>query len=144
MPKANRSYLDGMRGAREALAELSKGVARNVGKRALRQTGDYFVGRLKPTLPVSNEPSNPTKGSLRASAQVVSSRAEKGRPRVALLIDDIAAVPGEFGTSNMKPHLKVRATVDASRAGGAAVMAAAIKSEVDAVIQRAAAKGRKK
>lgn len=132
-----------MRECRQALQELSRAVQRNVGKRALKAAGEVWVQRQKATLPVSTSPSDKTPGSLRAAPEVASSRTEKGGPRVALLIDDIAAVPGEFGTSKMNAHLKVRATTDASRNEMAAALGAGLKSETDAAAKRVAAKASK-
>lgn len=144
MPKAFRGHLEGMREAREALDELSRTVRRNVGKRALQAPARLLVARQKARLPVSRDPYDKTPGSLKASPEVKPSRTEKGRPRVAVVIDDIAAVPGEFGTSKMEPHLKVRATTDAARPAMAEAMAEAVKVEVDAAAQRASRKGRKR
>ncbi len=144
MGKGNRSYIEGMEGARAALQELSKGMARNVGKRALRAPAELLVSRLKARTPVSDSPYDKTRGSLRDGTKVVPSRTEKGRPRVAVLIDDIAAVPIEYGTSKMKARPYVRATVDANRGDAAVAMAAAIKVEADAAIARAVKRGRKK
>jgi len=141
MPKAARGHLEGMQGCREALQELGRTVGRNVGKRALRATAELLAERQRATLPVSSRSGNPTPGSLRAAPQVVSARTEKGRPRVAMLIDDIAAVPGEFGTSKMRPHLKVRATTDAMRPALAEVMGQSLKIEVDAAAHKASRKG---
>lgn len=136
------SRIEGMRECREALETLSRTVQRNVGKRSLRAAGEVWVARQKATLPVSDRPSDPTPGSLQQAPQVVSSRTEKGGPRVALLIDDVAAVPGEFGTSKMQPHLKIRATTDAARDAMAGALAEALKIETDAAVRQAARKAK--
>lgn len=132
------SRLEGIREARETLQDLSRAVQRTVGKRALTRGGDVFVSRLKAAMPVSSDPSNPTKGSLAAAPEVVPARSERGSPRVAVLIEDPAAAPGEFGTRKMRPHLRVRATVDATRDAAGAELAAALVQEVDAAVQRIA------
>lgn len=137
------SHLEGMKECREALQELSRTVQRSVGKRALRAAGEVWVARQKAMLPVSSRASDPTRGSLKAAPEVAASRTERGDPRVALLIDDMAAVPGEFGTSKMAPHLKVRATTDSVREPMGRALGSALKHEVDSAAARAAAKGAK-
>jgi hypothetical protein len=140
MPRDVRGHLEGMEGCRAALQELGRTVTRNVGKRSLRAPAELLAARHRATLPVSSDPSDKTPGSLKDSPKVVPAKTEKGRARVAMVIDDVAAVPGEFGTSKMKPHLKVRTTTDAMRPALAQVMGTALKQEVDAAAQRAARK----
>jgi hypothetical protein len=131
-----------MAGCLAAMRELTATVERNVGKRALKTTAGKLADRHKAVLPVSDDPSNKTKGSLKSSPAVKAARGAKGRPAVAMVIDDVAAVPGEFGTSKMKSHLKVRSTTDAMRDDLAATLGAALKEEADAAARRAAKKGK--
>lgn len=140
MPRANRSYLEGYRECRESLQELSRGVQRNVGKRALQATAQTAVRVLKREAPVSADPYNKTPGSLRDSVNEGKSRSERGRPRHAIFIDDVAAAPVEFGTSRMEARPWVRAAIDAARPVLARVMGRALKEEVDKAAQRAARK----
>lgn len=129
-----------MRECREALQELSRAVQTRVGKKSLAAGGEVWVERQRATLPVSSSPYDKTPGSLRAAPEVVSSRKERGGPRVALLIDDIAAVPGEFGTSKMQAHLKVRAVTNAARDAMGLAVGEALKVETEAAARRAASK----
>lgn len=131
------SRLD-IRGAREALQDLGRAMQNGVGKRSLRRGGEVFVNRLRAAMPVSDDPDNPTKGSLRAAPEVVPAKTERRSPRVAVLIEDPAAGPGEFGTRKMRPHLTIRATVDSTRDDAGQAVAEALVQEVDAAVQRAA------
>lgn len=142
MARAGQSRLEGMGGCLAAMRELTATVERNVGKRALKTTAGRLADRHKSVLPVSDDPSNKTRGSLKASPAVKAARGGKGRPAVAMVIDDVAAVPGEFGTSKMKPHLKVRATTDAMRGEMAVTLGGALKEETDTAARRAAKKGK--
>jgi hypothetical protein len=137
------SHLEGMGGCLAALKDLTKRVESNVGKRALRTTAQDLADRHKATLPVSDSPHDKTRGSLKASPTVASAKGRKGRPAVAMIIEDPAAAPGEFGTSKMPAHLKVRATTDAMRSQLAGTLGDALKSEVDAASRSAARKGGK-
>ena len=144
MPSSMRGDIEGLREAREALNELGRTVARNIGKRALVAPAELLVSRLKANTPVSNRRDDKTPGSLRDSTKHVVGKAEKGRPRRAVLIEDVAAVPNEFGTSKMKAQPYVRRTVDANREAAAAVLAEAIKAEIEPALKRAARKGARK
>jgi hypothetical protein len=146
MAKFEVGRIDGLREAREGLAEMSRTVARNVGKRALKQgPGRVFVEAIKAKARVSSRASDPTPGSMRDAVKLVDSRPEKGRATVAILVDDIAAVPNEFGLRhrNYPAHPFVRPGIDGAREEAGAAMARELKSEVDAAIAKAAAKGKK-
>lgn len=130
--------IEGFKECREALQELSRTVQCNVGRRSLRAAADVWLGRQKASLPVSGRDTDPSRGSLKASPEMAKSRNERGGPRVALLIEDPAAAPGEFGTLKMQPHLKVRATTDSARDAMGAALGSALKVEVDAAARRAA------
>lgn len=132
-----------MKECREALQTLSKAVQRNVGKRALRAPAEVIARAVKARAPVSTRGNNPTKGSLRESVTVAASRAEKGRPTVVVLAADVAAVPNEFGTSKMAAQPFFRPAVDAAREQAGAVMADALRGEVDAAVARAAKRAAK-
>ena len=146
MAKGEIGQISGMRECREALAELSRTVQRNVGKRALKSgPGAVFVRAIKSRARVSSRASDPTPGSLRDSVKVVDSRAERGRATVAILADDIAAAPNEFGLAHRNYPAKpfFRPGIDSAREAAAAAMAETLKAEVDVAVARAAAKGAK-
>jgi hypothetical protein len=135
-----------MREAREALADLSRTVQRNVGKRALKAgPGAVFVHSIKGKARVSTRATDPTPGSMRDAVKVVDSRTEKGRATVAILVDDIAAVPNEFGLKhrNYPAQPFVRPGIDAARPAAAEAMGIELKREVDAAVAKAAARGLK-
>ena len=131
-----------MDGCRAALHELGKTIERRVGKRALTAAAKKLADRHKQALPVSADPYDPTRGSLKGAPTVKAAKGGKGRPAVAMVIEDPAAAPGEFGTHKMKPHLKVRSTTDAMRGELGATMAEALKQEVDQAARAAAKKAR--
>jgi HK97 gp10 family phage protein len=137
------SRLEGMRECREALQELSRSTQRNLGKRALKAPATVIAAAVKARAPVSSRPTDPTKGSLKASVKVAPSRAERGRPTIVVLADDVAAVPNEFGTSKMTAQPFFRPAVDTARDAAGAAMAEALKLETDAAIKRVAGKGAK-
>lgn len=144
MARDQRTHIEGFREAREALQTLSRGVQRGVGKRALRAPRTIVADAWRRFAPISTRFGNPTPGSLRASVQEVDSRAERGRPTVAVIAGDVAAVPTEYGTSKM-------AAIPWARRAAAAVADAALRAfgdalrpEIDAAAARAAKRGAKK
>ena len=140
---AARSHITGMKGCRESLQQLSRAVQRGIGKRALQAPAGVIAAAVKSRAPVSGRGNNPSRGSLRDSVKVAAARAEKGRPTVVVLADDVAAVPNEFGTSSMAAQPFFRPAVDAVREQAGAAMANALKSEVDAAVVRAAKRAAK-
>ncbi len=111
-----------MKACREALAELDRLTQRNVGKRALRAPAEVIAGRVKANAPVSSRPGNKTPGSLRASVEVKSPTSSKGRARITIVADDVAAVPMEFGRTGQPARPFFRPAVDsASDAAGEAM-----------------------
>lgn len=132
------SRLEGIPEARKALQEMSRALKRGIGQRALKRGGKVFVDRLQAVMPVSSNPRDPTPGSLKAAPRIVPAKSERGDPRVALLIEDPAAAPGEFGTSKMKKHLRIRPTVDETRDEAGSVINEWLVIEVNAAVARAA------
>lgn len=143
MAKGAISRLEGFKEARQALSELSRSVQRGALKRALNAPADLLVSRLKERTPVSADPHDKTPGSLRDGTKRAPARARKGTPRVAVVIDDVAAVPIEFGTSKMSARPYVRSTVDNSRTALAESLGGAARQEIDRAAQRAAKRGLK-
>jgi HK97 gp10 family phage protein len=135
--------IEGFKECREALQELSKGVRRGVGKRALLAPAAVIAAVVKARAPISNDPHDRSPGSLKDSVKAVTDKSVKGGPRAAVLAADPAAVPNEFGTHKMAARPFFRPAVDAARAAAAVAFAAALKSEVDAAVKRAAAKAAK-
>lgn len=142
MAKSSWGRIEGLRECREALQSLDRRVQTNVGKRALGAPADVFVAAIKQKAPVSDRPSNPTPASLRDSIVKTKPSSRRGRAEMAILAEDIAAVPNEYGTSKMAPQPFFRPAVDANRLPAAQAMASAVQRETDAAAQRA--KGRNK
>ena len=144
MARAGRSSLEGYKECREALQILSKAVQRGVGTRALASAAEMGAGLVRAAAPVSTDPNNKTPGSLRDSVRVDKrEKNQRGRPRVAIRADDVAAVPNEFGTSKMAAQPFFRPTIDANRPAIAAKFGGELKSETDAAVARAAKRAAK-
>jgi HK97 gp10 family phage protein len=133
--------IEGFKEARETLQSLSATVQRNVGKRALRPAAEVVRDALEAAAPVSTDPHNPTKGSLKAAPAVVPERARKGAPRIAVLVDDKAAVPIEYGTGKMAARPYARQATENAREPAARAFAPALKAEIETAAKRAAKRG---
>lgn len=140
-----RGFIDGMKGAREALQELSRATQRNVGKRALKAPAALLAAAVKAAAPVSARSGNKTPGSLKASVGTRDTKAQRGTVRRTVIADDVAAVPTEFGLANRKYAAKpwFRPAVDANREAAARSLAEGVKIEIEAVAARAARKAAK-
>lgn len=130
--------LEGFREAREQLHSLAKAAQTKIGNRAIMVPATVLADAVRAKAPVSTRERNKTKGSLRDSVKAAKSRKEKGRPTAVVLAEDVAAVPNEFGTSKMQPQPFFRPAVDANRDAAGRAFAEALKTEVDAEIQRVA------
>lgn len=140
MPKGF-SRIEGMREARETLQALGKRVETAVGLRSLMKgPGLVIANEVSVRAKTSNRSSNPTPGSLKASPKVVRSRKDKKGPRAAVLVEDPAAIPKEFGLQHRKYPAEpfFRPAVDAVREKAGAAMAQALKDEVDAEVAKVA------
>jgi hypothetical protein len=146
MAKLELGQISGLREAREAMQELERRVRNRVGKKALKNgPAPVFVASIKSKARVSSRASDPTPGSMRDAVKAVNSRMERGRPTVAIIADDMAAVPNEFGLHhrNYPASPFFRPGIDAVRAEAGEAMAGALKSEMDEAVAAAAAKGAK-
>lgn len=135
--------IEGFKECREALQELSKTVQRNVGRRALLAPAGVIAVAVKVKAPVSSDPRDPTPASLRESVQIVPEKSRGTAAQVAVVAEDEAAVPNEFGTTKMTAQPFFRPAVDGARAAAGAAFAAALKPEVDAAVARAAKRAAK-
>lgn len=138
-----RTYLTGFREAREAMQEMSKAAQRGIGKRALKAGAQVLVDRLKQKTPVSQDKHDKTPGSLRDNTKVVDSRSEKGSPRVSVLINDVAAVPIEMGTTKMRARPYARNTERNARDEVGVRVGERLKIEVELAARRAARRAAK-
>lgn len=125
--------LQGFREASAALNEMSKGVARGVGKRALNVPANILADEMTARAPRLS-------GNLAGSIKVIPEKARKGRPQVGVIADDIAAIQNEFGNSNMAAQPFARPAKDAKSGEMLDAFGAALKVEVDKSVARAARK----
>jgi HK97 gp10 family phage protein len=142
-PKGEIGHIEGMKEAREALQELSKGVQGGVGKRSLIAGAHIFIRSIKSKTQVSTRPGNPTPGSLRDATHIGKVSQRKGGARLEMINDDIASVPNEFGTHKMAAQPFFRPGVDAAREEAAGAVAEGIKFETEKAVAKAAKKGMK-
>lgn len=137
-----RFEMKGFKECREALQELTARVQKNVGKRALKPAAEVIRAEVASRAKVSSRPGNPTRGSLKAAPEVVVSKAGKSGPKMAVLVDDIAAVPKEFGLSTRDYPAEpfFRPAIDAKSDEAARVFGQALKAEVEAAAAKVAKK----
>jgi len=139
---AVRTELKGFAEVRESLAEFSKTVARNVARRALMQAAEIIGDAAQQAAPVSTDPRNPTPGSLKASKDIKRGKAGREMATVAVIFDDVAAVPTEYGTTKMAARPWFRPAADASEARAIAAFASALTDEVEKAAAKAAKKSK--
>jgi hypothetical protein len=96
MPGAT-SRLEGMGPAIANLRKLSEYAQKQIGKNALQAGAAVAVKRVKAKAKVSTRANDPTPGSLKESVRDKPGRAKKGIDTRAVVVEDVAAVPKEFG-----------------------------------------------
>lgn len=126
-------HIEGMKEARESLQQLNRHVQGLVGKVAVNAAADVFVDAITARAPVSDRPGNPTPGSLKRSIRKRSLRRTKNIARVEVIVDDVAAVPKEFGlaTRDYPAEPFARPAVDDNRERAARALAGALKDEIE-------------
>lgn len=150
----SRVEIEGFQEARETLQSLSKAVQKNAGRKALRVAAEIIASAVRANAAVSTDPNNKTPGSLRDSVTVSFSaksfsrarnqrRQRRGTTTVEVIADDVAAVPNEYGTTNMAAQPFFRPAVDSSTDRAGQAFAAALKPEIEAAAQRAAKRSAK-
>lgn len=140
----NPFELVGFKECREALQELSRTVGGNAVKRALRPAADLVGDAAQANAPVSTRPFNPTPGSLKASKAIKPGRGSK-TPTVAVIFEDIAAVPTEYGLTgrDYPPKPWFRPAVDANETAAIHRFGTALKPEVEQAAAKAAKRSAK-
>src|SRR5690348_2314368 len=108
-------HIEGMAEARRALDQLNDHVQKLVAKTALREGQAVIAAEVERRAPVSSRPGNPTPGSLRRSIRKMPVRLTKRGAITSIRVDDVAAVPNEYGTSKMTAQPFFRPGVDAKR-----------------------------
>lgn len=136
---AQKNELVGFKECREALAEFSRTVAGNVVKRALIPPAEIIGRAAQAAAPVSTRPHNPTPGSLKASMTISPGKGSK-TPSVAIIFNDAAAVPIEYGLSGRRYPAQpfFRPAVDANETAALHAFGAALKPGVEAAAEKAA------
>lgn len=129
--------LVGFREASRQLGEMSKAMARGVGRRSLQIPARILRDEMKAKV-------NVLSGATRDSIEVTKERAQKGRPQVSVTAQDIASVQLEFGNSNMPAEPFARPALDVQKNHMASAFGDALKSEVDRTVIRKAARDARK
>jgi HK97 gp10 family phage protein len=144
--KSTRTELAGLQETREAMAEFTKGVQRNVGRRALLVPAHIIGANAQSRAPVSTRPDDPTPGSLRGSFQIGrgKGRQQMAVARVAILFIDPAAVPIEYGTTKMAAQPFFRPAIDAKTPEAIAAFETILVQEVNKAAAKAAKKSKGK
>jgi hypothetical protein len=103
-----------------------------------------MAAAISANAPISNDPHDKTPGSLKDSPRVVPEKGKRGGAQLAVVVEDPAAVPNEFGLSGKDFPAKPFARPAVDRIKGATLIAfgAALKPEIDAAAKRAAKKAK--
>jgi HK97 gp10 family phage protein len=125
-----KTGLVGMKECREALQQLDIVVARAAGRRALQRPAEMILAAVRATAPVSMRETNPSIGSLQASGKIARHRRVKQLATVAVIFEDPAAVPYEYGTTKQPARPWFRVAVDAIEPAAIAVFGRELRREV--------------
>lgn len=134
---ARLSRLEGFREASKQINEMSKAMARGVGKRSLAVPAAMLRDAMKARVSVLS-------GATRDSIEVGPEKAKKGRPQLNVTAADIAAIQLEFGNQHMNAEPFARPAVDSEKGRMLAAFGEALRSEVDATVIRKAKRDAKK
>jgi hypothetical protein len=132
MPGAT-SRLEGMGPAIANLRKLSEYAQKQIGKNALQAGAAVAVKRVKAKAKVSTRANDPTPGSLKESVRDKPGRAKKGIDTRAVVVEDVAAVPKEFGLTrrNYPPEPFARPAIDGAREEIGPAIAESVKNDVE-------------
>lgn len=128
---AKGSRLEGFREASAALNEMSKAMARGVGRRSLPIPAAILRDEMKARVSVLS-------GATRDSIEIGKEKARSGRPQINVTAEDIAAIQLEFGNTNMPAEPFARPALDANKDRMLAAFGEKLKGEVDATVIRKA------
>lgn len=127
----------GFREASRQLNEMSKAMARGVGRRALQVPAEILATEMRIRAPKLS-------GDLEASIAVKPERARRGRPQVGVVAEDIASIQNEFGNQHQQAQPFARPSADAKKGEMFAQFGDALKGEVDAAVIRKAKRDARK
>ena len=129
--------ISGFREASKALNDMSKAMARGVGRRALKVPATILADEMRQKVPVLS-------GTTRESIEVGKQASFKGRPATNVTVADIASVQLEFGNSDMEAQPFARPALEAASGRMLEGFGSALKDETDkAVIRQAAREARR-
>lgn len=127
------SRIEGMGPAIANLRKLSAYAQSQIGMNALKAGAAVAVKRIKAKAKVSSRSNDPTRGSLQASVRDKAGRARKGIDTRAVVVEDVAAVPKEFGLTrrNYPPEPFARPAIDSGRTEIGEAIAESVKDDVE-------------
>lgn len=132
MARRSVSRLEGFREASRQLNDMSKAMARGVGKRALTDTAEILARGVRQNV----SPHNLT-GDTYESVDVEPAKQKRG-VAVQVVLADIAGVQLEFGNSDQAATPVFRPAVDSNRQKMDDTFAVLLPIEIDAAVIRKA------
>lgn len=132
MPRRSTSRLEGFREAAQQLGDMSRAMARNVGKRALTDTAEILARGVRSNI----APHNLT-GDTYESVDVKPGKQQRG-VAVEVVLEDIAGVQLELGNSDQAATPVFRPALDSNRQKMDETFAVLLPLEIDAAVIRKA------
>ncbi len=132
MARRGASRLEGFREAAQQMNNMSRAMARGVGKRALTQTAEILARGVRDNVSKHN-----LTGETYESVGVESAK-QKGGVAVQVVLGDIAGVQLEFGNSDQTATPVFRPAVESKRQQMDDTFAALLGIEADAAVIRKA------
>lgn len=135
MARRGGSRIEGFRETSRQLNEMSKAMARGVGRKSLAVPAEILARAVRQNTPVLT-------GETYESVDVKPAKAKRG-VAVQVVAEDIAAVQLEFGNSDQPATPFFRPAVDTTRSKRDTAFADALMIEVDAAVIRKAKRAAK-
>lgn len=132
MARRTASRVEGFREAAQQLGDMSRAVARNVGKRALTDTAEILARGVRANI----APHNLT-GDTYESVDVKPGKQKRG-VAVEVVLEEIAGVELEFGNSDQVATPVFRPALDRDRRRMDDTFAVLLPLEIDAAVIRKA------
>lgn len=125
--------LEGFRETSKALNDMSKAMARGVGRKALKIPAEMLARDVRASATVLS-------GALRESVDVFPSPSRRGAPRIEVRAEDIASVQEEFGNSDQVANPFFRRAIDQGQQRRFEAFGDALMIETNDAVIRAAKK----
>lgn len=132
MARRTQSRLEGFREASKQLGDMSRAMARNVGKRALTDTAEILARGVRANI----APHNLT-GDTYESVDVAPAKQKRG-VAVEVVLEDIAGVQLELGNADQAATPVFRPALDSNRQTMDETFAVLLPLEIDAAVIRKA------